>query len=348
MRRHEMKRVALLAAVTFWVSAGVTSAATPLTVGSGWHPFLTLQGTGGIPPESPFTFTASAPTLVTVTDILCVGDRFTISDGPTTLGTTSVPGPLDCRVPDTGDPDVALADPNYSHGKFALSSGTHSVGIVHSAAPFGGGSGYIRVDLMTGHDCASGGWATITVSPSFTSESDCTTFVSAHMSTKRISRGDAEAVFNANPGREAIILRSPTLQGAPDIQNARIGPFGAANGRHFCSLDWHVLGVNISEGPGGHAQMSALLNQLDVTIMLDGAPFPLLAAAVKRADPKFALEVFGLEDAWGKMFGGLLAPDALGVGTHTTSIVFVDPSTGEVDTGSATFFIDAPSTGACA
>lgn len=124
--------------------------------------------------------------------------------------------------------------------------------------------------------------------------------------------------------------------------------FGAANGRHFCSLDWHVLGVNISEVAGGHAELSALLNQLDVRITLDGAPFPLLAAAVKRADPQFALAMFGSADAWGKMFGGLLAPDALSVGTHTTSILFSDPSTGEVDTGSATFFIDAPGTGACA
>jgi hypothetical protein len=343
-----MRRVLLLAAAMLAISAGVASAATSVTVGGGWLWFLTQQGVGGVPPGSPYTFTAGAPVLVTVTDIFCIGDRFTISDGSTTLGTTSVPGPLNCSVPDTGDPDVALADPDYSHGRFAVGSGAHSIGIVHSTAPFGGASGYIRFDLMTNQDCQNGGWETITASPSFTSESDCIAFVTPPAAAPRISRGDAEAVYNAFAGRGAIILHSPTLQGAPDTQHVRIGPFGAANGQHFCSLDWHVLGVNIVEFPGSYADMSALLNQLVVEITLDGAPFPLLDAPVKRADPQYALATFGSAAAWFKPFGGLLAPDALAVGTHTTSIVLTDPSTGEVDTGSATFFIDAPGTGACA
>jgi hypothetical protein len=345
-----MRRVLLIAAAILVFSVSAASAATTVTVGDGWHAFITPAGTGvgGVAIESPYTFTASAPVLVTVTDIFCIGDRFTLSDGATQLGTTSVPGLLNCSVPDTGIPDVALADPDYSHGRFALRSGAHSIGITLTTAPFGDASGYIRFDLMSTADCQNGGWQTITASPAFTSENDCLVFVSPSMPSPRVSSGDAEASFNAAPGRESIVLHSPTLQGAPDNQLVRIGPFGAANGRHFCSLDWHVLGVTISDFPGSYAEMSALLNQLDVQIRLDGAPFPLRSAAVKRADPQFALANFGSVDAWGKMFGGLLAPSALSVGTHTTTIVLTDPSTGEVDTGSATFFVDAPGAGSCA
>jgi hypothetical protein len=41
------------------------------------------------------------------------------------------------------------------------------------------------------------------------------------------------------------------------------------------------------------------------------------------------------------------APDALGVGTHTATITVIDPTTNQVDTGGATFYVDAPGTGAC-
>jgi hypothetical protein len=206
-----------------------------------------------------------------------------------------------------------------------------------------------RLDSMTAADCSNGGWATIQATPAFTSESDCLAFVSPSAPTPRVSRGDAEAVYNASGnGGQAILLHSPTPQGAPDPQGVRIGPFGAANGRHFCNLDWHVLGVNIVDFPGSHADMSALLNQLDVEITLDGAPFPLLSSTVKRWNPEGALAAFGSADAWFKPFGGLIAPGALAVGTHTTIIVLTDPSTGEVDTGSATFFVDASGTGSCA
>jgi hypothetical protein len=343
-----MKRVLFIAAAILVVSVGVAAADTAVTVGSGWHGFVAFGP--GVPSASPFTFTSTAPVLVTVTDVFCVGDRYTISDGSTTLGTTSVPLPFDCNYANfTGDPDTALADPNYSHGRFAVRAGAHSIGIVW-VGQFGTGGGvYVRFDTFTTANCANGGWETITASPTFTSESDCISFVSPPAVAPRISRGDAEAVYSASGnGGQAILLHSPAPQGAPDPQGVRIGPFGAANGRHFCNLDWHVLGVNIVDFPGSHADMSALLNQLDVEITLDGAPFPLLSSTVKRWNPEAALAAFGSADAWFKPFGGLIAPGALAVGTHTTSIVLTDPSTGEVDTGSATFFVDASGTGSCA
>jgi hypothetical protein len=163
----------------------------------------------------------------------------------------------------------------------------------------------------------------------------------------RVTQGDAEAIFQATGGKGATLLHSPTLEGAPDQDPlGRIGPFGAANGRHFCSLDWHLINANIGTyGPYNVAAPE--LNGLEVTITLDGSDLQLSTTAVKRADPQASLLNFGSSDVYFRDFGSILSPDALAVGTHTVSIVLFDPSNGEVDTGGATFYVDAPGTGAC-
>jgi hypothetical protein len=121
--------------------------------------------------------TAAAPVVFSVTDAFCRGDRFTISDGGTTLGTTTaVPVDPACGN-QIEDPAVAFTDPTYSHGTFALSTGSHSVGIVASTSPFGGGGAFYSVDTMTPEHCNGGRWATFTY-PTFTSEAACLAFVS--------------------------------------------------------------------------------------------------------------------------------------------------------------------------
>lgn len=169
----------------------------------------------------------------------------------------------------------------------------------------------------------------------------------ASADSARVTRGDVDAIFQATGGKGATLLHSPTLEGAPDQQPlGRIGPFGAANGRHFCSLDWHLVNTNIGTY-GPYSAAAPELNGLDITISLDGANLQLSTTAVKRADPQASLLAFGSSDLYFRDFGSLLPPDALSVGTHTVSIVLFDPSTGEVDTGGATFYVDAPGTGAC-
>jgi hypothetical protein len=145
-----------------------------------WQAFNWSGGDGAVPNESPFSIQAVAPVVVSVTDVLCPGDRFTLSEGDTTLGTTSVPGNSSpaCDYPGfTGDPAVAFTDPAYSHGTFALATGGHSVGIVVSTSPFGAGTAYLSVDPMTTAHCTGGRWATFTY-PTFTSEAACLAFVS--------------------------------------------------------------------------------------------------------------------------------------------------------------------------
>ena len=105
-----------------------------------WVVFNWSGGDGTTVNQSPFAVTATAPVVFSVTDVFCAGDRFTISDGATTLGTTSVPGRNACDTQlDIADPAVAFTDPAYSHGTFALAAGGHSVGIVASTSPFGPG-----------------------------------------------------------------------------------------------------------------------------------------------------------------------------------------------------------------
>jgi hypothetical protein len=147
LRRFRMLMATLaVAGLTAGVVLGVASA-TPATVGGGWQQFNWTGGDGTIADESPFTFAAATPVFVTVTDVACKGDRFTISDGPNTLGRTSLVPVGDCPgIRDTDDPDEALADPTYSHGRFLVRPGSHSIGVEVSTSPFGSGGAFIRFD----------------------------------------------------------------------------------------------------------------------------------------------------------------------------------------------------------
>jgi hypothetical protein len=146
-----------------------------------WTFFQWSGGDGAVADGSPFAVSAAGSVVFSVTDAFCRGDQFTISDGATTLGTTSAVAEAPSCPPggnpgDTSDPAVAFADPTYSHGTFALAAGSHSIGITVPNSPFGGGGAYYSVDPMTTAHCTGGRWATFT-SPAFTDEADCLAFV---------------------------------------------------------------------------------------------------------------------------------------------------------------------------
>jgi hypothetical protein len=152
-----------------------TCSAGPLP--ENWQSFFWSGGDGAT--AGPFAVSAAAPVVVSVTDGFCPGDRFTISDGATPLGTTSVPGESTCAyAPQATTGPAAWADPTYSRGTFALGAGSHSLGIVVSTSPFGGGQAFYSVDPMTSAHCTDGRWATFT-NPAFTSQANCLAFVGA-------------------------------------------------------------------------------------------------------------------------------------------------------------------------
>jgi hypothetical protein len=169
----------------------------------------------------------------------------------------------------------------------------------------------------------------------------------AGANSPRVTRGDAMAILEAIGGGGATLLYSPTLEGASDqAPLARIRPFGASNGQHFCSLDWHVLGVSLGQ-PGPREVAVPDIEAFVVTLTLDGVLQRITTTVVKKYNPTATPVQFGVDEAYFKNFMVMLAPEDLAVGTHTAGVAFFDPVSGESDSGNITFFVDGPDEGAC-
>jgi hypothetical protein len=174
----------------------------------------------------------------------------------------------------------------------------------------------------------------------------------ASATTSRVTRGDAQAVFQAaNTGGAAIRLHSGQIvgpaRGAAE-DGVRINAFAPWDGRHYCSLDWHVISINLNDGnfPGesrSRQEIAAALDTVHVAFALDGVDLELERTAVKRSVDAAAL---GLVEGFYFASGRVLAPEELTVGQHTLRIVVTDPS-GLVADSQITFFVDAAGTGAC-
>ena len=79
-----MRRILVLAAgvtAAAIVAVGVGSAATALTVGSGWQQFNWVGQTQPVvPSQTPFTFTTTSKVTLSITDVGCPGEVFTVYD----------------------------------------------------------------------------------------------------------------------------------------------------------------------------------------------------------------------------------------------------------------------------
>jgi hypothetical protein len=113
-------------------------------INAGWQEFNWFEDGYAI---QTFSVTTTRAIRVTITDVLCTGDAFAVTSGERVLIVTpSVTA--DCGYEGfTGDPDVALMDPAYSHGSFILRPGTYELSIQAVENPFGSGTGYIRFDF---------------------------------------------------------------------------------------------------------------------------------------------------------------------------------------------------------
>ncbi len=120
----------------------------PVGPGLGWYSFFwNGPGTQFVEP-SPFTYSATKPSVVSVTDAFCRGDRFRVLDNGVPIGDTTPPTGIDCQ-PNIDNPFFAFSDPTYSHESFLLPPGSHSITIQVIANPYDGGGGYIRVDTCS-------------------------------------------------------------------------------------------------------------------------------------------------------------------------------------------------------
>jgi len=127
----------------------------------------------------------------------------------------------------------------------------------------------------------------------------------------RLTRGDAEAIFQARTtanqiqtahGSNVSAVRQGFLRG-------RISPF--ASGKMFCSADWLVL--LISEGAGStHRESVDLRARTGISFTIDGQPVVTQATPLKRF-----LTVPPSGDFWGWTVGRIYQPGAFADGDHT-------------------------------
>jgi hypothetical protein len=171
---------------------------------------------------------------------------------------------------------------------------------------------------------------------------------SASASSERVTRGDAEAVFQAfNNGGWAIRLQPGLIEGAPsDFLTGSLARISTtANNRHYCALDWHVILVAIVEGnlPGESFTNQEIFDSLQarqVTLMLDGVPLEVTRTEPRRmTNPEFR----NFYEAFFVNTGRVMAPDEISVGEH--ALVAIGSLAGVIS--SIVFHIDAAGTGVC-
>lgn len=172
----------------------------------------------------------------------------------------------------------------------------------------------------------------------------------AQPASARITRGDAEAIFQSFPGAGwAIELHNDGSEGNPAdfraTDGVRIATDAASNGRHYCVLDWQAIAVGIIEGrrAGETLFNQDIFDRLEarmLTFKLDGALLETTATQPRRMlNP--GLRSF--EEAFYVVVGRVIAPGEISIGQHTSQSF--NPA--GTSTGLITFYIDAPGTGVC-
>lgn len=170
----------------------------------------------------------------------------------------------------------------------------------------------------------------------------------ANADTDRISRGEAAAVFQEAGSSGGVILHraSSRAVGAPANQNVAIRPY-FDSGLHYCVEDWHTIVLAyIAELPTMQAARDAL-DPVVFTFSLDGLP---LATERTQVKPFFHPEFLSpdAKRAFSFQQGALLSPSDLTAGSHTVTVISVNPND-PIDNFelASQFFVDAAGTGAC-
>ena len=145
--------VRTLAASALLAAGSGAAVAGPIVVGAGWYGFCFAgvgspatagcqnDATAGVTGNT-ITFTALSSVVLKVTDAFVHGDEFDVNIfGVGNFATSAVAA----GGGTTTNPDLAYADPLYSHGSWFLGAGNYSVDIFANTSPVGAGGAYVEV-----------------------------------------------------------------------------------------------------------------------------------------------------------------------------------------------------------
>jgi hypothetical protein len=175
--------------------------------------------------------------------------------------------------------------------------------------------------------------------------------VGAHATTNRATQGDAQAVFSASQnGGFAILVHGGKVVGpAANAPANGIRITGFIDGLHYCSRDWHVISVTLTDGnfPGGTRtprEIAADLSALSETIYVDGVRLDTGLTPVK---PLLDPARYGLVNGYWFTTGRVMAPSDLSVGAHSLATELRDAAGNILIPSNVTFVIDPAGVGAC-
>ena len=176
--------------------------------------------------------------------------------------------------------------------------------------------------------------------------------VGAHATSTRATKGDAQAGVQRQPDRrlgDSRTQRGRLVGPAANRSADGIRITGFIDGLHYCSLDWHVISVTLSDGnfPGGtrtSREIATDLSALSETIYVDGVRSHSGLTAVKPlVDPA----VYGLVNGFWFTTGRVMAPSDLTIGPHSLATELRDAAGTIVLSSNVTFVIDSADVGAC-
>jgi hypothetical protein len=146
------RKTAIAAALAVSALSGGAAHATTLTLGAGWEPVFYVNPAYPDPYGGPiydyysgdtqFTFTLTSHADLNITDLYYNLDRFELTINNVDQGETFYPNRAYAY---TDDPNVAFADPHFSHGSYAVGPGTYVVTGVADYSPYGYGIAAIEL-----------------------------------------------------------------------------------------------------------------------------------------------------------------------------------------------------------
>jgi hypothetical protein len=152
----------------------------------------------------------------------------------------------------------------------------------------------------------------------------------------RVTKGQAQAVFQSQPTGGAAIEQNPAAPGAAPLADREkpvvMSPISSGPDDPFCVLDWHVIKVSL------FSDVRSDLSGSNVRIWLDGAELAITRTAIK---PWLLVPGFDAVS-----FGVVVPPGTPTAGPHTLT-AFLHFGDGTEETDQTTINVGSATSPAC-